>query len=97
MDSQKYPKLEPGISQGTREERTSIHSETHRPSLVWVNKEHIPTDHFWEIFGPNSLQEQRGQTWNGYNKENWSDSFKTLQELSLQAYSSSRNRTIDSI
>jgi hypothetical protein len=97
MDTQKYPKLEPGISQGTWKERTSIHSETHRPSLVWVNKEHIPTDHFWEIFGPNSLQEQRGQTWNGYNKENWSDSFKTLQELSLQAYSSSRNRTIDSI
>jgi hypothetical protein len=64
---------------------------------VWVNKEHIPTDHFWEVFGPNSLQEQRGQTRNKYSKENWSDRFKTLQELSLQAYSSSRNRTIDSI
>jgi len=49
------------------------------------------------IFGPNSLQEQRGQARNRYNKEYWSDSFKTLQELSLQAYSSSRNRTIDSI
>jgi hypothetical protein len=64
---------------------------------VWVNKEHIPTDHFWEIFGPNSLQEQRGETRNRYNKENWSDSIRTLQELSLQEYSSSRNRTIDSI
>jgi len=49
------------------------------------------------IFGPNSLQEQRGQARNRYNKENWSDSIRTLQELSLQAYSSSRNRTIDSI
>ena len=64
---------------------------------MWVSKEHIPTDHFWEVFGPNSLQEQRGQTRNKYSKENWSDRFKTLQELSLQAYSSSRNRTIDSI
>jgi hypothetical protein len=64
---------------------------------VWVNKEHIPTDHFWEIFGPNSLQEQRGEKRNRYNKENWSDSIRTLQKLSLQAYSSSRNRTIDSI
>jgi hypothetical protein len=64
---------------------------------VWVNKEHIPTDHFWEVFGPNSLQEQRRQTRNKYSKGNWPDSFKTLQELSLQAYSSSRNRTIDSI
>jgi len=92
-----YPKLEPGISQGTWETRASIPSGTHRPSLVWVNKEHIPTDHFWEVFGPNSLQEQRRQTRNKYSKGNWPDSFKTLQELSLQAYSSSRNRTIDSI
>jgi hypothetical protein len=64
---------------------------------VWVNKEHIPTDHFWEVFGPNSLQEQRRQTRSKYSKGNWFDSFKTLQELSLQAYSSSRNRSIDSI
>jgi hypothetical protein len=64
---------------------------------VWVNKEHIPTDHFWEVFRPNSLQEQRSQTRNKYSKEYWIDNFKTLQELSLQAYSSSRHRSIDSI
>ena len=70
---------------------------THRPSLVWVNKEDIPTDHFWEVFGPNTLQEQRSQTRSKYSKRNWFGSFKTLQELSLQAYSSSRHMSIDSI
>jgi hypothetical protein len=61
---------------------------------VWVNKEHIPTDHFWEVFGPNTHQEQRSQTRSKYSKGNWFDNFKTLQELSLQAYSSSRHRSL---
>ena len=64
---------------------------------MWINKEHIPTDQFWEAFGPDSLQEQRSQTRNRYSKEHWIDSFKTLQELSLQAYSSDKYRSIDSI
>ena len=64
---------------------------------MWINKEHIPTDQLGEAFGPDSLQEQRSQIRNRYSKERWIDSFKTLQELSLQAYSSDKYRSIDSI
>jgi hypothetical protein len=64
---------------------------------VWINKDHIPSDQFWEAFAPDSLQEQREQVRRKYNKEHWVEGERSLQELSLQAYSTEQYRSIDSI
>jgi hypothetical protein len=37
-DTQKFPKLEPGIKQRTWEVRTLIPPISHIPSFVWINK-----------------------------------------------------------
>jgi hypothetical protein len=96
-DAQKFPKLKPGSKQGTWEVRTLIPPINHIPSLVRINKDHIPSDPFWEAFSPDSLQDQRQQIRRRYNKEYWVEGEKTLQELSLQAYSAEQHRSIDSI
>jgi len=96
-DTQNFPKLEPGIKQRTWEVRTSIPPISHIPSLVWINKDHIPSDQFWEAFASDSLQDQRQQVRRRYIKEYWEEGEKTLKELSLQAYSSEQYRSIDSI
>jgi hypothetical protein len=64
---------------------------------VWISKDHIPSDQFWEAFAPDSLQEQREQVRRRYNKEHWVAGGRSLQELSLQAYSTQQYRSIDSI
>jgi hypothetical protein len=64
---------------------------------VWINKDHIPSDQFWEAFAPDSLQEQREQVRRKYNKEHWIEGERSLQELNLQAYSTKQYRSIDSI
>jgi hypothetical protein len=96
-DTQKFPRLEAGIKQGTWQENTLIPSTNHTPTLVWINKDHIPSDQFWEAFAPDSLQEQREQIRRRFNKEHWVEGERTLQELSLQAYSTEQYRSIDSI
>jgi hypothetical protein len=96
-DAQKFPRLEPGIKQGNWEISTLTPPISHIPSLVWINKDHIPSDQFWEAFAPDSLQDQRQQVRRRYNKEHWAEGERTLQELSLQAYSTEQYRSIDSI
>jgi len=96
-DTQKYPSLEPGIKQGTWQSNTLISSTNHTPTLVWIDRDHIPSDHFWEVFAPDSFQEQREQVRRKHNKEYWLEKEKSLQELSLQTYSTKHYRSIDSI
>jgi len=64
---------------------------------VWIDRDHIPSDQFWEVFAPDSFQEQREQVRRKHNKEYWPEKEKSLQELSLQAYSKEHYRSIDSI
>jgi len=64
---------------------------------VWIDRDHIPSDHFWEVFAPDSFQEQREQVRRKHNKEYWLEKEKSLQELSLQTYSTKHYRSIDSI
>jgi hypothetical protein len=96
-DTQRFPRQEPGIKQGTWQGTISINSINHTPTLVWIKKDHIPSDLFWEAFAPDSLQEQREQVRKKYNKEHWAEGERSLQELSLQAYSTEQYRSIDSI
>jgi hypothetical protein len=65
--------------------------------LVWISKDHIPSDQFWEVFAPDSLQEQREQVRRKYNKEHWVVGVSSFQALSLQTYSTQHYRSIDSI
>jgi hypothetical protein len=58
-DTQKYPSLEPGIKQGTWQSNTLQASRNRTPTLVWIDRDHIPSDQFWEVFAPDSFQEQR--------------------------------------
>ncbi len=89
---------EPGIQQGTWEERQVYSaSSSNTTTRVWVDKEHIPTDQFWEAFAPDTYQEERRITRLKCSKETWSRSIQTLQELSLEAYSKAHINTIDSI
>jgi len=62
---------------------------------VWINKDHIPTDQFWEAFALDSLQEQREQVRRKYNKEHWVEGERSLQELSLQASLTEQYRSIE--
>jgi hypothetical protein len=96
-DIQKFPRLEAGIKQGAWEVRILIPPIRHIPSLVWINKDHTPSDQFWEVFAPDSLQDQRQQIRRRYNKEYWVEGEKSLQEHSLQAYSTEQYRSIDSV
>ena len=96
-NTQRFPRQEPGIKQGTWQSNTSILSTNHTPTLVWISKDHIPSDQFWEAFAPDSLQEQREQVRRKYNKEHWILGVSSLQALSLQAYSTQQYRSIDSI
>jgi len=96
-DTQRFPRQEPGIKQGTWQSNTSIHPTNHTPTLVWISKDHIPSDQFWEVFAPDSLQEQREQVRRKYNKEHWVVGVSSLQALSLQTYSTQQYRSIDSI
>jgi hypothetical protein len=86
------------IQQGTWEERQVYSASSNNTTTrVWVDKEHIPTDQFWEAFAPDTYQEERRITRLKYSKETWSRSIQTLQELSLEAYSKLHISTIDSI
>ena len=64
---------------------------------MWIDRDHIPSDQFWEVFAPDSFQEQREQVRRKHNKEYWLEKEKSLQELSLQTYSKEHYRSIDSI